>query len=162
MTVYHFSSKFIVPFQYACPLTSHYLCRTAVEIMYSQSLGDPQYKLSFAMCLSKSKKEPDRDRSISLFEELLGEGQFLSESYYNLSLLNYQKGDFERAEIYVNEFLILNPDNGQGRKILKAIKYKQNQNIARNEESNWLVAGAVAAGALAAFALTKALSARKR
>ena len=91
----------------------------------------------------------------------MGDDRFLSESYYNLSMLNYQKQDFERAEIYVNEFLILNPDSGQGKKLFKAIKYKQQKHKTEQEDTNWVIAGAVGAAAIAAFAITKAL-AKKR
>ena len=136
--------------------------RTVAEVEFSENPTESKSKLSLAMALSKSRDLQDKQRSTQLFEELIVSNQFVDICYYNLSLLYYSIGNYTKALMYVQEFMILNPEQQQGRKLHKALTHRQAQEKGEETQQNMVVAGLVGVAAVGLFALSKALSGKKR
>ena len=135
--------------------------RALAEVAFSENPTEANTKLSLAMALSKSKDSQDRQRSIQLFEELIVSNQFVEICYYNLSLLYYSIENYTKASMYVQEFMILNPEQQQGRKLHKAIAYRQSKEKDEETQQNIVMAGLVGVAAVGLFALSKAFSKRR-
>ena len=135
--------------------------RTVAEVEFSENPTESKSKLSLAMALSKSRDLQDKQRSTQLFEELIVSNQFVDICYYNLSLLYYSAENYTKASMYIQEFMILNPEQQQGRKLHKAITYKQSLVKDDETQQNIVMAGLVGAAAVGLFALSKAFSKRR-
>ena len=132
--------------------------KAVAEVAYFENPTDIHTKLSLAMALSKSKDSRDRQRSIQLFEEMIVSNQFVDICYYNLSLLYYSMKNYTKASMYVQEFMMLNPEQQQGRKLHKAIAYRQSQEKNDATQQNVMMAGLVGVAALGLFTLSRAFN----